>query len=146
MGRIVITEAEREKAFALFDQGEPIGRVALLLFGGHWYKAKKLREEYDALNVQAAVAEKLTAAAEPLVQEPETEPSPEPEPEMALELAQPAAVAAALDPPQQDEEPMWDITLQISAKRIDRMLLALSPQEKADAICGVLQARLSAEG
>jgi len=135
VGQIVITETDRRKAFALFDQGETVGRVATMLFAGHWYKAKKLRDEYEAQKEPAAAA----PAAEELIAEAE----PEPEPETALELARPET--SIFEPEIEDEPEVWDITLQVPAKRMDQILLTLSPQEKANAISGVLQSRLDAE-
>ena len=136
---IVITESDRQRAFALFDQGEPVGRVATLLFGAHWYKAKKLRDEYDA---------QKQPAAEPLKGEPEAALTTQPPQQIATDVVCEAgkAIEPVEDPPAEEWPETWDVTLQVSAERMDRILLGFSPQEKADAICGVLQARLNAEG
>jgi hypothetical protein len=147
---IVIEEKDREKAFALFDQGESVGRVATLCFGAHWYKAKKVREEYDKREAPAPSAEQQcdeicdviggqidiesinTVDAETVEHEPEL---------TLAELwkqepddAEPAA-----------EPEVWDITVQLSIDRMNQIISKFTLQEKADAISMVLTARLSAE-
>lgn len=39
----------------------------------------------------------------------------------------------------------WDVTLQLPAERMDQIMARFTPQEKANAICAVLQGRLNAE-
>lgn len=129
MGRIEISDRDRKQAFALFDQDESIGMVATKLFAGHWYKAKKLREEYDASPAE------------------EEGGSPEPEAEALTEERQLVAAEPELVVGERDETPAaWDVTLQVPVHRMDAIIAQFSPQEKADAICAVLQARLNAEG
>jgi hypothetical protein len=46
------TEQERVKGFALFDEDASTNQVAAQVFNRNYGKAKKLREEYDALPVE----------------------------------------------------------------------------------------------
>lgn len=161
---IVITEADRKKAFDLFDQGEAVGRVALLLFGGHWYKAKKLHDEHRKLQpaaVEATPEQERDAICDGIGKI-----------DIDADIAQidiDAHIAAlpldvrakagdqASDHVEEQSEPslselepiddpaVWDITVQLSPACMDRIIANFTSQEKADAIAMVLTARLSTE-
>jgi hypothetical protein len=153
---IVITEKDREKAFALFDQGESPNRVATLLFSAHWYKAKKLHDEYLKLNPPAPQAQAVDVDDEHLkaqTVELERDEICDAIGEINIEsteivLADRAELSAEIEPevPEVETDPeTWDITVRVSAARMDQIVAGFSSQEKADAIAAVLTGRLSAE-
>lgn len=138
---IEITEADRKKAFELFDQGEPVNRVALLLFKGHWYKAKKLHDEHRKLPAAVVVGASAEQEREAVCVEPDIGPEvvadvveQEPEEQEPLNELEPV-----------DEPAVWDVTVQVPTERMDQIIANFTSQEKADAIAMVLTARLSAE-
>jgi hypothetical protein len=50
-----------------------------------------------------------------------------------------------IEPSDAETPEAWDVTLSVPVERMDKIMIRFSPQEKADAIATVLQARLNAE-
>lgn len=50
-----------------------------------------------------------------------------------------------IEPSDSETPEAWDVTLSVPVERMDKIMIRFSPQEKADAIANVLQARLNAE-
>jgi hypothetical protein len=55
------------------------------------------------------------------------------------------ASSSEIEPDDGEVPDAWDVTLQVPVERMDQIMARFSPQEKADAISTVLQARLNAE-
>ncbi len=56
---------------------------------------------------------------------------------------EPIDVRAAIEEP---EQPIWDLTVQVSTERMDGIIASFTAQEKATAIAAVLSQRYAAEG
>jgi hypothetical protein len=111
---MAITEQDRAAAFELFDQGESTNAVATKLFKCYWVPAKKLRDEWVAAGRGVETA-----------------------PRKPRDKKKSAVQQEAAEPED------WDLTLQLPAGRMDAIFADFTPQEKADAITAVLQARLN---
>jgi hypothetical protein len=149
---IVIVEADRQRAFALFDQGESINRVAALVFGGHWYKAKKLQEEFSARTlIEGSPSEDEPAVDARMLRDGSGDDriGGAVESEVTEETLRAELMPTIAEPGEsldEEEEPdVWDLTVQVPKTRMDRIIANFTSQEKADAIAMVLTARMAAE-
>jgi hypothetical protein len=103
-----------EKALALYAEGDTVSGVARAL-GVTWHIANKLRPAIGGAKVKTRKPKRQK---------------------------QPVAVA---DEEVSEEAPeAWDLALSVPTGRMDHIFAEFTAQEKADAIAGVLQARLDA--
>ena len=109
-------KVEREaKARAMFAEGASVNAVAFACYRGYWPPAKRLKDEIDG--VAPARAEKKQKKG---------------------------AIVPKLKAEIEAENLAWDLTLQLPTDRLDSTFLLFTPEEKANAIQAVLQARLDA--
>jgi hypothetical protein len=111
----------QEKAFELFAQGKSVNAVASELFNGNWLKAKKAKDAWDATQGRGASSVLATAP-----------------------VHKSHAIRKAGKPKKEEVPEDWDLTITVPTARLDEILQALAPVEKATAIQNVLQARIDA--
>lgn len=102
------------EAERMFREGKSINAVAAEL-KTTWWEAKKMKCEFDTANGLVAKPKRKPAEKKA---EPEVEAEEEPE--------------------------NWDVSISVPSARLNDIFGAFSPQEKADAIAGVLQSRINA--
>lgn len=103
-------------ASELFAAGSSVNAVAKQLFKGSWEKAKKLHAAWQE-SQGGAVADKPRKPGG-------------------------KRTVAAVEEPAAAEDDAWDLSVRVPVDRVDALWNSFTLQEKMDAVCGVMQARI----